>query len=294
MTPTLLLTGATGRLGQLVAARLASSETAWRAFTRRPDAARALGATEVTVGDFGSASQLDLAMAGMQCVILISGDAPDQDAQEISVVHAAARAGVRRIVKLSAQSAGLNPPASFGRKHILVEEAIVQSAAKSGMAWTFVRPVFFQQSFLLFADSVRSSGKIILPGGKGACAFVDARDVADCLVAVAAQDGHAGKIYTLTGPQALTFAQAAGSIGTQRGKPVGYIAPPAWLARIVLPKASGMPRWLAMEVIDLLQAIARGAQASVTQDVHALLGKSPRNFEAFVKDNLEAFKSVKG
>ena len=83
------------------------------------------------------------------------------------------------------------------------------------LAWTFVRPVFFQQSFLLFADSVRKNGKIILPGGKGACAFVDARDVADCLVKVATEDGHAGKIFTLTGPQALSFGQAAAVIGSQ-------------------------------------------------------------------------------
>lgn len=293
MTSTVVMTGATGRLGQLVAASLAISGVAWRAFARRPDAARALGAAEVVAGDFGSASQLDLAMAGMHCVILISGDDPRQDAQEIAVVNAAARAGVRRIVKLSAQSAGLNPPASFGRKHILVEQVIENSAAKHGFTWTFVRPVFFQQSFLLFADSVRNSGKIILPGGKGACAFVDARDVADCLVKVATQDGHAGKIYTLTGPQARTFAQAAAVIGTERGKPVGYIAPPAWLAKIVLPKASGMPRWLAMEVIDLLQAIARGGQANVTPDVQMLLGRAPRNFDAFVKDHLEAFRPLK-
>lgn len=293
MTPTLLLTGATGRLGQLVAASLAASGISWRAFARRPDAARALGSAEVVTGDFGSASQLDLAMAGMRCVILISGDDPRQDELEINVVNAAARAGVRRLVKLSAQSAGLDPPASFGRKHILVEQAVAHSASKNGMTWTFVRPVFFQQSFLLFAEPVRKSGKIILPGGKGACAFVGARDVADCLVKVATTDGHAGKIYTLTGPQALTFAQAAAAIGAQRGKPVGYIAPPAWLAKIVLPKASGMPRWLAMEVIDLLQAIAKGAQAKVSPDVQVLLGRAPRNFDAFVKDNLDAFRQPK-
>lgn len=290
MTPTHLLTGATGRLGKLVAAGLSGNGTPWRAFARRPEAARALGAADVVAGDFGSASQLDLGLADIECVILISGDDPHQDALETSVVNAAARAGVRRIVKLSAQSAGLSPPASFGRKHILVEKVIEQTAAKNGMTWTCVRPVFFQQSFLLFADPVRNSGKIILPGGKGACAFVDARDVADCLVKVATQDGHAGKIYTLTGPQALTFAQAAAVIGTQRGKPVGYIALPAWLAKIVLPKASGMPRWLAMEVIDLLQAIAKGAQASMTPDVQMLLGRAPRNFDAFVSENVGAFK----
>ena len=54
-----------------------------------------------------------------------------------------------------------------------------------------------------------------------------------------------------------------------------------------------MPRWLAMEVIDLLQAIARGAQSSVTSDVQKLLGRVPRTFDAFARENVAAFTSAK-
>jgi uncharacterized protein YbjT (DUF2867 family) len=110
------------------------------------------------------------------------------------------------------------------------------------------------------------------------------------LVKVASQDGHAGKVYTLTGPQSLGFSQAAVDIGVSRNKPVGYIAPPAFIARIVLPKVSGMPRWLALEVIDLLQAISRGAQANVTDDVQRLLGKAPRSFSNFAQEHREFFR----
>jgi uncharacterized protein YbjT (DUF2867 family) len=115
--------------------------------------------------------------------------------------------------------------------------------------------------------------------------------VADCLVKVVSSPttAYSNQIYTLTGPQALSFANAANIIGLQRGKPVGYISPPAWLARIVLPKAAGMPKWLAMEVIDLLQAISKGAQAPTTQDVEKLLGRPPRGFEAFAKEQVSAF-----
>jgi uncharacterized protein YbjT (DUF2867 family) len=282
----LLLTGATGRVGQLVAASLNARGAKWRAFARQPEAAKHLGAADVVQGQFDSPEALAQAMQGIECVVLISGDAPDQELQELAVVTAAKKAGVLCLVKLSAQSAGLNPPVSFGRKHRVVEDAIQQS----GLAWTFIRPVFFQQSFLLFADSVRKNNKLILPAGRGACAFVDARDVADCLALVATSDGHSKKIYTLTGPQALQFAEAAQKIALLRGKSVGYFAPPAWLARLVLPKAAGMPRWLAMEVVDLFQAIAKGAQAGVTADVQTLLGKMPRNFEAFAQENISAFQ----
>jgi uncharacterized protein YbjT (DUF2867 family) len=286
MSAQVLLTGATGRLGKLVSAELNQQGVEWRAFARRADAARSLGAADVVVGDFRTLASVMKAVDGMRTVILISGDTPDQEVQEINVVNAAQKAGVQHIVKLSAQSAGLVPAVSFGKKHIRVEKAIEQS----GMQWTFIRPVFFQQSFLLFADSVQKNNKIILPAGKGSAAFVDARDVAQCLVKVCLEQGHSGKIYTLTGPQAISFSQAAVDIGVSRNKPVGYIAPPAFIARIVLPKVSGMPRWLAMEVIDLLQAISRGAQADVTDDVQALLGKPARNFKSFVQEHVEAFR----
>jgi uncharacterized protein YbjT (DUF2867 family) len=286
MAAQLLLTGATGRLGSLVAAELNQQGIAWRAFARRADAAVSLGASDVVQGNFHSLAEAEQAVKAIRTVILIAGDAPDQELQEINVVNAARQAGVKHIVKLSAQSAGLNPPASFGKKHIQVERAI----EKSGMQWTFIRPVFFQQSFLLFADSVKKKNMIILPAGKGSASFVDARDVAQCLVKVASQTGHAGKIYTLTGPQSLTFSQAASAIGESRNKPVGYIAPPAFIARIVLPKVSGMPRWLAMEVIDLLQAISRGGQSDVTGDVEMLLGKPARSFKAFASEHAQSFK----
>jgi uncharacterized protein YbjT (DUF2867 family) len=284
--PTILLTGATGRLGQLVAMNLNAQHIAWRGFARRPDAALALGAKEVVSGEFNQTEKLAEAMKGVEQVILISGDDPQQEQLEINVVNAAKQAGVKGIVKLSAQSAGLTPPVSFGRKHIQVEEAI----RASGLAWAFIRPVFFQQSFLMFADPIRKSNKIILPAGKGSVAFVNAQDVAECLVK-ALDPSNKGKVFTLTGARSLSFSQAGQIIGSARGKAVGYVAPPAWIARIVLPKASGMPRWLAMEVIDLLQAISKNAQANVTNDVQRLLGKAPRTFESFAGENVKAFSA---
>jgi uncharacterized protein YbjT (DUF2867 family) len=287
MTSTVLLTGATGRLGQLVAARLNAHDVQWRAYARRPEAANKLGAAEVIAGNFSDSQALAKATQGIQTVILISGDDPLQHEQEINVLRAAKASGVKHIVKLSAQSAGLSPPISFGKKHIQVEQAI----QASGLHWTFIRPVFFQQSFLMFADTIRKGNKIILPAGKGSVAFVNANDVADCLVAVALQPKFANKTYTLTGGRAISFAQAGEIIGNVRGKPVSYISPPAWLAKIVLPKAAGMPRWLALEVIDLLQGISRNAQSATSQDLQTLLGREPTSFESFAKDNAAFFKA---
>jgi NAD(P)H-binding len=100
MPTQLLLTGATGRLGKLVAAELNQQGIAWRAFARRASAANALGASEVVQGDFHKPADVDQAVESMRTVILIAGDAPDQDVQEINLVNAAVKAGVQHIVKL--------------------------------------------------------------------------------------------------------------------------------------------------------------------------------------------------
>ena len=121
------------------------------------------------------------------------------------MVEACRARGVARVVKLSGQSAGLEPPASFGVMHARVEQAL----RESGMKWSFLRPTFFMQSLLLMADTV-PGGKIIAATGKGEIAFVDARDVADAAARVLADPAaHDGRIHTLTGARALSFAGVA-------------------------------------------------------------------------------------
>ena len=114
------------------------------------------------------------------------------------------------------------------------------------------------------ADSVRT-GKLIAATGAGRIAFVDVRDVAAAAAAVLADPHtHDGKIHTLTGPRALSFSELAALLSDITGHRVCHISPPRWLARIVLPWVSGMPRWQSNLVVDLMAALAAGAQSTPT------------------------------
>ncbi|HEY0137419.1 MAG TPA: hypothetical protein VGB85_25220, partial [Nannocystis sp.] len=156
-----------------------------------------------------------------------------------------------------------------------------------GMAWTILRPVFFMQSLLFFADPIKT-GKIIAATGAGEVAFVDARDVAEVAATVLAAPGE-DAIHTLTGARALSFAALAGLLSTALGRPVRHISPPRWLARAALPWLSGMPRWQSNMVVDLMAAIARGAQAVPTDDVPRILGREARTIENFIAEQRAAF-----
>lgn len=278
---TILITGASGQVGSVLRAALDARGVPWIGMSRRPPA-----------GDPGPWRQADLerpetlgsALDGVRTVFLASPDHPRQDALEIAMIDACRERGVQRVVKLSAQSAGLEPPVSFGALHSRAEQAL----QASGMAWTILRPVFFMQSLLFFAGSV-ATGKIIAATGGGAVAFVDARDVAHVAAAVLAEPRERS-VEILTGPRALDFAALAELLTATTGRPVRHISPPRWLARLVLPWLSGMPRWRSNMVVDLMAAIAAGAQSTPTDTVAQLLGREPRTIERFLEEQRAAFR----
>ena len=113
--------------------------------------------------------------------------------------------------------------------------------------------------------------------------FLDAEDIADVAVAALTEDGHAGRLYELTGPRLLTFAEATAEIGRAAGRPIGYepIPMPAFTTGMaeagLPPDAVALLRFLFAEVLD-------GRNASLADGVQQALGRPPRDFAAFARD----------
>jgi uncharacterized protein YbjT (DUF2867 family) len=274
--PPVLVCGATGQVGVLLRAALDAAGRPWLGLSRRPPASE-----RWRQADFEQPATLGPALDGVGTVFLASSDHPRQDELEIAMIEACRARGIERVVKLSAQSAGRQPPVSFGVLHARAERAL----RESGMAWSILRPVFFMQSLLLMADSVRS-GKLIAATGKGEVAFVDTRDIAEVAACVLANPStHDGQIHTLTGPRALSFAELAELLASTTGHPVRHISPPRPIARLVLPWVSGMPRWRSNLVVDLMAAIADGAQSVPSDAVRQITGHQPRTLEAFIAEH---------
>lgn len=284
MTEPVLVCGASGQVGSALRAALDGAGVPWIGLSRRPprdDGGRWRSA------DFERPSSLGAALDGVGTVFLASSDHPRQDELETAMIDACRSRGVKRVVKLSAQSAGLTPPVSFGALHARSERAL----RDSGMAWTVLRPVFFMQSLLFFADSIRK-GTLVAATGAGAVAFVDVRDVAAVAAAALTRPTeHDGRVHTLTGPRALTFAELAALLSEADGRRVRHVSPPRWLARAVLPFASGMPRWQSNLVVDLMGAIAGGAQSTPTGAVAEVTGSPPRTIERFIEEHRADFRA---
>jgi uncharacterized protein YbjT (DUF2867 family) len=183
---------------------------------------------------------------------------------------AAVGAGVRRLVLLSGR--GESGAA-------LAEEAV----RGSGAEWTILRSTFFSQNFSegLLADAVRS-GEVATPAGDVREPFVDADDVADVAAAALTSDRHAGRLYELTGPRLLTFAEAVEDIARALGRPVRYVrsSPEAWATQL---GGLGVPAEVVSLLVYLFTEVLDGRNARLADGVERALGRAPRDFAAFAQ-----------
>jgi uncharacterized protein YbjT (DUF2867 family) len=279
----LLVTGATGTTGRELVAALVARGAPVRALVR--DAARGrdlLGdGVELVEGDFERPETVVAAFEGVERVYVLTPPHPQQADWERGVLAGARDAGVELVVRHSLQGADDDSPMAAARLHRRSEREL----EASGLPFVVLRPNFFDQTF---AGGMVVQGAMYTAAGDGRVSFVDVRDVAGAAAAVLTGDGHEGRTYTLTGPEALTFAEAAAVIGEVTGRPVQHVNVPAEQLAAGMAQA-GVPDWLAQDIAALQTAYAAGAGAEVTDDVRMLTGRDPRPFREFVREHADRF-----
>jgi len=177
--------------------------------------------------------------------------------------------GLKRIVLLSGR----------GEPGAQRAEAVLQS---SGVEWTIVRASWFDQNFSegYLIDGILA-GEVALPAGPVPEPFIDIDDIADVVTAALSEDGHANRLYEVTGPRLLTFSEAVNEIARVVGRPIRY--------RQVTPEESiGSMRGAAPDdVIDLLHelftVVLDGRNSKVMHGVEEALGRPARDFSDYVR-----------
>ena len=281
---TILVTGATGTIGSRVVAELGHRRMRVRALVRDPERASFAEDVEVKVGSFGNASSLHSALAGVKSVFLACGNSPTQVPDETTVIDAATAAGVRRIVKLSANGAEPGSSVPFWDAHARIEAHL----RSSGTPFVLLRPQFFMTNLFSAAPTVQGAGALFLPAAGARIAMVDPRDVAAVAAAALTGEGHDGRSYQLTGPASLSFNDVASTIADVLGRDVSFIAVPDETAFAQLVEA-GLPEQAAGAVVATFMALRRGAGAQVTDLVRVLTGREPRTLRTFLLDHAPVF-----
>lgn len=276
----ILVTGASGNVGSALVALLGADAVA--AYRDPAKTARALesGQPAVTL-DLAKPETLPPALAGVDAVFLLGAMSPAQTGQELAMLDAARTAGAR-VVKLSVWRAGeeLSP---IARLHRPVEEAL----RASGLAWTILRPNFYQQNFLA-QRSIRTAGEFGFPAITAPISFLDAADVARVAAVVLTTAGHDGRGYDLTGPAALTYAEAADVFSAVLGRPVRYRGLSDEQARAAL-LGRGVPEFHADALVEVARAYRDGGADSVTTTVADLTGRPATELAEFVRRHRTVF-----
>ncbi|KUO19110.1 NAD(P)H-binding protein [Streptomyces dysideae] len=286
----ILLTGATGTVGRLVARRLreAAVPVPVRLLTRDPRRAADLTGPQLEVvgGDFGDPASLRRALAGVRSALLVTSD-PLTPAHDEHFVAAARAAGVRHVVKLSALAV-TDPDAT----DLLTawQRRNEQLLCASGLLWTLLRPRAFMSNTLGWARSVREEGVVRARDGTSVSATVDPRDVADVAVrALLDADGHAGRAYPLTGPEAVSAVRQTEVLGELLQRPLGFEELSETEARLRL-----LARYPAALADALVESAARGragAKGRVDPTAAELLGRPAGGYREWARDHLAAFRA---
>lgn len=278
----ILVTGATGKLGQLIVQRLLALKQPVRAFTRRPDAARKLfgESVQVAAGEFGDRRSLDDALRGAGRLLLLSPISARLVTDQISVADAAVSAGVQRIVKISGSDWTIDPPGNSisGDAHAAVERHL----ASLPLVAVSLRPNAWMQVSL--ANTVRqaiANNTVVAANPDAGIGYIDARDIADVAVDQLLADNVAGGTLNLTGPDIVTARQIADLLSTVLKPQVSAIEKPP------LP-VSGDADFEHRAIAQFVRLIAAGRAATTTDVVRSLLGRAPRSVAAFISEHVAA------
>ncbi len=266
----ILVTGASGLNGRELLHRLSARGVPVRALVRsaaRAEGLAALPRVEIVAGDMARPETLAGPLRGVERAMLISSS------------------GVKHVVKLSGIMPGLDSPFRFARMHAEIERRL----EASGMAFTHLRPGGVMPSYFRQVPSIVAKGALFLPMADAKIASIDVGDIAEVAATVLTGSGHEGKIYPLTGPEALTMAEVAAKLSAATGKTIRYVdVAPEDARRAQL--AAGVPPFMADSLAELFAERRKGAESTVSPLVPALLGRAATSFDDFARRHAAIFR----
>src|SRR5215203_5025869 len=300
---TILVTGATGTVGSEVVKQLtsispSSSGHKIRAAVHSKNKADKLKQfdnkrVEIVELDYAKPETVADALNKVDNLYLQTLPIPDVTDICSNLVKEAKKNNVKYIVKLSAMGADSDPRSTILRLHG-EEEKIIED---SGIPYTFLRPPAYMQNFVTqFGHTIKTQNSFYVPAGDAKMSFVDSRDIAAITVEILTKNNpglsrqhYENKAYDITGPDALSYGQAADILSSEVGKKISYVSITEDDARKGM-KQIGMGDWFIDIMMELFRIIKAGYGSETTTVVEDITGRKPIPFAQFAKDYAEVFR----
>lgn len=279
---TLLVTGASGRLGRRVVELLADSRAdRLVATTRNPDRLADLAKRGVIVrrADFDDPKSLQAAFAGADRLLLVSTDAIDAPGRRIeqhrAAIDAARAVGAGHVIYTS--FAEPDPRFMVAADHWATERAL----AASGLGWTALRHNLYTEYLAQVLPEAIASGRLVAAAGEGGAAFVTREDCARAAAAALSSTDTGDRVLEIAGPAIVTVRDVARLASELAGRPVSYVPvePAALKAGLV---AAGLRGHVADVLVSMHVAMAQGKFRAATSAVADLTGRVPMSVAVFL------------
>ena len=271
----ILVTGATGQVGRHLVSQLQESGHTVRALTRNPANADLPAGVEEVAGDLTDITSLQAAFEGMDAIHLITfgGDEGEDLTNGTEIVQLAERSGISRATVLGGWS-----PTS-------IEEAL----ATSSISWTIVQPAEFMGNALDLAPEVRASSMVSMLANYPS-AVVHEADIAAVAATALTTDGHGGKAYPLTGPEALTPAQRTRLLADATGEPIEFIQLSEEAERKRLRGYGYDEDYVEFGI--QLATIPPEAADTILPTIEEVTGRRPRTFAQWANEHADQFRAA--
>ena len=282
----ILITGASGNVGKAVVREVARKEAKFRGMYRsQEEAARAPAGCEPVIADFSDKSSLRKALDGVTAVYVVCSPIPQLVELESNVVDSCKESGVKHVVLNSALGAG-DYGKSFPSWHRKVEDKL----KSTGMSYTILRPNGFMQNIVAFyAPSIRAQGAFYQSMGDAKVSHIDVGDVAAVAVNSLYAGAHAGQIYELLGPEAVSNEELAKRISKVAGRTVKFVDIPESAQREAM-LGMGMPEWQVTALLALQQYYKQDGGAKTDGLLKSLLGHDPATLDQYLQANAKEFR----
>lgn len=277
MSKTILVLGSTGNVGTPLVRALLDRGASVRAASRTATAVA--GAAPVRF-DYADASTYGPALDGVEAVYVVAPTGTiDAPAVLGPVLDAAAARGIKVVLQTAL---GVNADDAIPLRQVELR------LARSRVPHVILRPNWFSDNFHLFWLHDIRQGRIAVPAGEGRSSFIDARDIALAASHALTESRFDGQAFDLTGPEALSYADAAAILSEQTGRTIRYdaIDDATFVANLT---AAGVPESYAAFLAAIYHPVREGWTAAVTVAVETLSGQRPRTVATYVKDNLGRF-----
>jgi uncharacterized protein YbjT (DUF2867 family) len=280
---TILVTGATGRIGRHVVEQLAARGADVRALVRDPAKADFPASVEVVQGDLFDVDALRQAFSGVSTLFLLNAVAADEFTQALIALNVAREEGIERIVYLSVIHSDLyvNVP------HFAVKFAVERMIEQMGLHATILRPAYFIDNDISIKDVVTGHGVYPMPIGSKGIAMIDARDVGEiAAIELLRRERSAAPLpldhITLVGPDTLTGTDIAGIWSEVLGRPIAYAGDDT--AGFEANLRQFTPSWMAFDMRLMAERFQSEGMIPAAGDVArltTLLGRTLHSYRDF-------------